>query len=125
MPPPWRRSSTVWGPTLSWTTPTRGRSACSSAYAVAAHTPGASLPEDVIRELWRDWRYLLGVGVETGQMLTMDGLDEDAQRRARRNRADRHWVYKREGLPCRICGTHIVLEVAAARKLYYCPSCQQ
>lgn len=89
------------------------------------HTPGASLPEDVIRELWRDWRYLLGVGVETGQMLTMDGLDEDAQRRARRNRADRHWVYKREGLPCRICGTHIVLEVAAARKLYYCPSCQQ
>jgi formamidopyrimidine-DNA glycosylase len=89
------------------------------------HTPGASLPEDVIRELWRDWRYLLGVGVETGQMLTMDGLDEEAQRRARRNRADRHWVYKREGLPCRICGTHIVLELAAARKLYYCPSCQQ
>lgn len=89
------------------------------------HTPGASLPEDVIRELWRDWRYLLGVGVETGQMLTMDGLDEDAQRRARRSRADRHWVYKREGLPCRNCGTHVVLELAAARKLYYCPSCQQ
>lgn len=89
------------------------------------HTPGASLPEDVIRELWRDWRYLLGVGVETGQMLTMDGLDEEGQRRARRNRADRHWVYKREGLPCRICGTHVVLELAAARKLYYCPSCQQ
>ena len=89
------------------------------------HTPGASLPEEVVRDLWRDWRYLLGVGVETGQMLTMDGLDEDAQRRALRNRADRHWVYKREGLPCRICGTHIVLELAAARKLYYCPSCQQ
>ncbi|MER3388975.1 MAG: DNA-formamidopyrimidine glycosylase family protein [Microcella sp.] len=89
------------------------------------HTPGASLPEEVVRELWRDWRYLLGVGVETGQMLTMDGLDEEAQRRARRSRADRHWVYKREGLPCRICGTHIVLELAAARKLYYCPSCQQ
>jgi len=89
------------------------------------HTPGASLPEDVIRDLWRDWRYLLGVGVETGQMLTMDGLDEEAQRRALRSRADRHWVYKREGLPCRICGTHIVLELAAARKLYFCPTCQQ
>lgn len=89
------------------------------------HTPGASLPEDVVRDLWRDWRYLLGVGVETGQMLTMDGLDEEAQRRARRSRADRHWVYKREGLPCRICGTHVVLELAAGRKLYYCPSCQQ
>ncbi|WP_169077859.1 Fpg/Nei family DNA glycosylase [Microcella alkalica] len=88
------------------------------------HALGATLPEDVIRGLWRDWRYLLGVGVDTGQMLTMDGLDEEARRLALRNRADRHWVYKREGLPCRVCGTHIVMELAAARKLYYCPSCQ-
>lgn len=88
------------------------------------HALGANLPEDVIRGLWRDWRYLLGVGVDTGQMLTMDGLDEEARRLALRNRADRHWVYKREGLPCRVCGTHIVMELAAARKLYYCPSCQ-
>lgn len=88
------------------------------------HALGANLPEDVIRGLWRDWRYLLGVGVDTGQMLTMDGLDEEARRLALRNRADRHWVYKREGLPCRVCGTHIVMELAATRKLYYCPSCQ-
>lgn len=89
------------------------------------HVTGATLPDDVIRDLWRDWRYLLDIGVETGQMLTMDGLDEDAQRAARRNRADRYWVYKREGLPCRICRTHVVLEMAAGRKLYWCPSCQQ
>ena len=88
------------------------------------HTPGANLPEEVIRDLWRDWRYLLGVGVDTGQMMTMDGLDEEARRRALRHRTERHWVYKREGLPCRICRTHIVLELAAARKLYYCPNCQ-
>ncbi|GAA1688719.1 formamidopyrimidine-DNA glycosylase [Microcella alkalica] len=88
------------------------------------HALGADLPEEVIRGLWRDWRYLLGVGVDTGQMLTMDGLDEEARRLALRNRADRHWVYKREGLPCRLCGTHIVMELAAARKLYHCPSCQ-
>jgi len=85
---------------------------------------GASLPDDLVRDLWRDWRYLLSVGIETGQMLTMDGLDDDAQRAALRNRADRHWVYKREGLPCRICGTHITMQLLAARKLYWCPSCQ-
>ena len=88
------------------------------------HVTGAALPDDVIRDLWRDWRYLLGVGVETGQMLTMDGLDEEGQRAALRNRADRHWVYKREGQPCRICRTPIALEIAAGRKLYWCPSCQ-
>ena len=89
------------------------------------HIRGSELSDEVVRELWRDWRYLLGVGVDTGQMLTMDDLDEEARTRALRNRADRHWVYKREGLPCRICGTHIVLEMAAARKLYYCPTCQR
>ena len=86
---------------------------------------GASLPDDLVRDLWRDWRYLLGVGIETGQMLTMDGLDDEAQRAALRSRADRHWVYKREGLPCRICGTHVTMQLLAARKLYWCPSCQE
>lgn len=89
------------------------------------HVTGASLPDDVIRDLWRDWRYLLDIGVETGMMLTMDGLDEEAQRAARRSRADRYWVYKREGLPCRICRTNVALKIAAGRKLYWCPSCQQ
>lgn len=87
-------------------------------------TPGASLPDDLVRELWRDWSHLLAVGVETGQMLTMDDLDEEAYRAALRNRADRHWVYKREGLPCRICRTHVTMQALAARKLYWCPACQ-
>jgi len=54
----------------------------------------------------------------------MDGLGDAAYGRALRRRADRHWVYKREGLPCRVCGTHITVEEMAARKLYWCPKCQ-
>lgn len=87
--------------------------------------PGAQLPEDLVRALWRDWVHLLQVGVDTGQMLTMDGLDEVAYRAALASREDRHWVYKREGLPCRVCGTHITMQLAAGRKLYWCPSCQE
>lgn len=88
------------------------------------HTPGRDVPEDVVRELWRDWVQLLAIGVETGQMMTMDDLDPDAYRRAMASRDDRHWVYHRAGLPCRVCGTSIVVEEAAGRKLYWCPSCQ-
>lgn len=88
------------------------------------HAPGKSLAEDTVRALWRDWAHLLRIGVRTGQMMTMDNLDGDDLVLAMKNRADRHWVYKREGLPCRICGTHIILEEMAARKLYWCPSCQ-
>lgn len=89
------------------------------------HTPGRALAEEVVRALWKDWAKLLRIGVETGQMMTMDNLDPAAYRAAMADRADRHWVYKREGLPCRVCGTNILLDEMGARKLYWCPSCQR
>ncbi|SIT73534.1 Fpg/Nei family DNA glycosylase [Microbacterium sp. RU33B] len=88
------------------------------------HTPGRDVPEEIVRELWRDWTRLLSIGVETGQMMTMDDLEPDAWRAAMASRDDRHWVYHRTGLPCRVCGTAIVMEELATRKLYWCPSCQ-
>ncbi|MBU4466230.1 MAG: Fpg/Nei family DNA glycosylase [Actinobacteria bacterium] len=88
------------------------------------HTPGRDVPEEIVRGLWRDWVRLLSIGVETGQMMTMDGLDAAGYRRAMASRDDRHWVYHRAGLPCRVCGTEIALEEMAARKLYWCPNCQ-
>lgn len=88
------------------------------------HTPGKLVAEDTLRQLWHEWTYLLNVGVDTGQMLTMDGLEGDAYQAALASRDDRHWVYHREGLPCRVCGTHITMEMAAGRKLYWCPRCQ-
>lgn len=91
---------------------------------LSPHTPGRDVPEDTVRALWRDWTRLLAIGVETGQMMTMDDLDPDAYRRAMAHRDDRHWVYHRAGLPCRVCGTAIVVEEAAGRKLYWCPRCQ-
>ena len=88
-------------------------------------TPGTLIPEELVRELWKDWSRLLIVGVELGQMMTMDGLDEDGYRAALVRRDYRHWVYHRTGLPCRICRTPIAMELAATRKLYWCPSCQE
>jgi len=87
-------------------------------------TPGKLLPEDTVRALWRDWVKLLRIGVETGQMLTMDNLRGERLRRALAHRDDRHWVYHRAGEPCRTCGTPIAMEIAAGRKLYWCPTCQ-
>jgi formamidopyrimidine-DNA glycosylase len=85
------------------------------------HTPAKLVPREVLENLWADWTYLLDIGVTTGQMMTMDGLDDDEYRNALAHRDDRHWVYHRTGKPCRVCGTPIVMEMAAGRKLYYCP----
>lgn len=88
------------------------------------HTPGREVPEDVVRALWADWVRLLAIGVDTGQMMTMDDLSPERYRAAMASRDDRHWVYHRAGLPCRVCGTEIALEEIGARKLYWCPRCQ-
>lgn len=91
---------------------------------IEPHTPGKQLSEEQARALWRDWTHVLTAAVHTGQMLTMDHLDEEALRRALASQADRHWVYKRAGLPCRVCGTDIVMEELGGRKLYWCPKDQ-
>jgi formamidopyrimidine-DNA glycosylase len=85
------------------------------------HTPGRDLTEEQVRALWKDWAKLLKIGVQTGQMMTMDGLSKKAYDGALAARSDRHWVYHRTGLPCRVCGTPIVMEEIGGRKLYWCP----
>lgn len=91
---------------------------------ISPHRAGTSVTPDEADALWADWVKLLRIGVETGLMLTMDGLRGRARQAAIDNREDRHWVYKREGLPCRVCGTAITLETMQQRKLYWCANCQ-
>lgn len=88
------------------------------------HRPAAALDTDTARALWKDWTQLLKRGVRTGVMMTRDDLTAAQQASALRSSANRYFVYKREGRPCRACGTAVLLEMMAARKLYYCPSCQ-
>jgi endonuclease-8 len=89
------------------------------------HTPGRLVPEETVRALYKDWRKLLRSGVKLGQMMTMDGLTKKQYAEALAHRDDRHWVYHRAGQPCRVCGTPIAMELAAGRKLYWCPTDQR
>lgn len=92
---------------------------------ISPHTPANQLTDAQLHALWLDWAYLLDIGITVGQMMTIDGLEGDAYQEALQKRSARHWVYKREGLPCLRCGTNIALEMMANRKLYWCPGCQQ
>ena len=93
---------------------------------VDPHTPGKDAAgRDRARSSGAIGSGCCSIGVETGQMMTMDDLGPDEWRAAMASRDDRHWVYHRTGLPCRTCGTAIVLEEMGARKLYWCPACQR
>jgi endonuclease-8 len=83
-------------------------------------TPGERLSEDQLLGIWDDSVKLMRIGVKKGVMLTRDDFLT-----GRVLVADRYFVYKREGLPCRVCNKKVVVEEFLARKLYYCPSCQK
>ncbi|WP_449386204.1 Fpg/Nei family DNA glycosylase [Cellulomonas soli] len=88
-------------------------------------TLGRQVPTGVVGALWDDWAVLLADGIRTGAIITRDDLDADGRAHALLDPTQRHWVYGRAGLPCRVCGTPVLVEPMAARKLYRCPSCQR
>lgn len=87
---------------------------------IEPHTQGNTLSEDQLNELWLDAVKLLKVGVKTSFMITRDELFTK-----RPSKADRNWVYKREGEPCLRCGHKVSIEIMASRKLYWCAGCQK
>ena len=83
-------------------------------------TPGEKIKESVLIEIWDDAVKLMRIGVKTGMMLTRD--DHSSGRVLVK---DRYFVYKREGLECRVCNKKVLMEEFLARKLYWCPKCQR
>jgi endonuclease-8/formamidopyrimidine-DNA glycosylase len=88
------------------------------------YRPSSSHSPELAGDLWRDWGVLLRDGIATGVMLTRDDLSPSERKKALRSPQNRHWVYKRSGEECRVCGSLVAMDVMAARKLYFCPSCQ-
>lgn len=85
--------------------------------------PGREVPERLWEPMWDDLSALLRAGVRAGRIVTTERADRD--RRSGPARAhDRHYVYRRQGLPCRRCGTAIRTQVMLARNLFWCPVCQ-
>jgi endonuclease VIII len=83
-------------------------------------TAGDKLTEEQLLAIWDDSVKLMRIGVKKGVMLTRDDYLT-----GRVLLTDRYFVYKREGLPCRVCNKKVVMEEFLARKLYFCPKCQK
>ena len=85
--------------------------------------PGTSLGAERARALWLDACDALEQGVRDGRIITTDpALWPAPGELPPPDHA--HYVYRRQGLACRQCGTGIALASAAGRKLYWCPACQ-
>ncbi|MGI8680792.1 MAG: Fpg/Nei family DNA glycosylase [Mycobacteriales bacterium] len=92
-------------------------------HGVAPRRLGRDLAAAEWAALWADLRSLMRAGVRAGRIVTTRP-EHRARRRGPASREDSFYVYRRTGLPCRVCGTEVRTEPMAARNLYWCPTCQ-
>ncbi|WP_375484392.1 Fpg/Nei family DNA glycosylase [uncultured Jatrophihabitans sp.] len=83
---------------------------------------GRDVDPELWAQMWGDLVVLMRAGVRSGRIVTVRTEDRP---KGRATRATSHYVYRRTGLPCRICGTAIRTEVLATRNLFWCPNCQR
>ncbi|TFV63308.1 UNVERIFIED_ORG: Fpg/Nei family DNA glycosylase [Bacillus sp. AZ43] len=92
-------------------------------HGVSPFRPGRAVDRALWQAMWADLVVLLRAGVRMGRIVSTRPPDRSRRSGAVR-RDDAHYVYRRTGLPCRVCGTEIRTEVMAGRNLYWCPVCQ-
>lgn len=88
---------------------------------------GTDIPLEVWWRVWEDLVLLMAEGVRTGRIDTV--RDEHTPvAMGRPPRKDDHggevYVYRRQGLPCFVCGTAIAMTQWENRNLFWCPGCQ-
>ena len=112
-------------------------------------TPGRDVPAATLRAVWDDLVVLMRDGATTGAIVTTrpgdrepdvgahpgtpartgpgrPGVRQNTDGTAGSVPADQaFYVYHRDGLPCRVCGTPVLMKDLAGRKLYWCPTCQR
>jgi formamidopyrimidine-DNA glycosylase len=88
------------------------------------HLPARRLEERDAGRLWRRIATELRRGERAGRIVTVAPADLGVRSRADIPREERLYVYKRDGLGCRRCGTIIRSTVMANRLIWWCPACQ-
>jgi formamidopyrimidine-DNA glycosylase len=82
--------------------------------------PGNTIDAKTWRAMWRDLVRVMEHGAIHGRIVTTLPQDREKRTGAVR-RTDRFYVYRRDGLPCRRCGTLIRTAVLGNRNVFWCP----
>jgi endonuclease VIII len=86
------------------------------------HRAGRDVSRDEWLAMWRDLVKVMKAGLRDGRIVTTRSADRRRGNPVRTE--DAHYVYRRTGQPCRVCGTPVATELMATRNLFWCPTCQ-
>ncbi|WP_080792045.1 Fpg/Nei family DNA glycosylase [Corynebacterium pacaense] len=94
---------------------------------ISPFLPGRGLRTAEFTSIWNDLAELMRAGVEAGRIDTVRP-EHTPGAMGRAPRRDDHggevYAYRRQGLPCLICGTEIQQRAMEGRNLFWCPTCQ-
>jgi len=87
-------------------------------------TPGREVALAVLQAMWKDAGPLMRAGLVVRRIVTTLRKDRPSGK-AKAEVGEEHYVYRRNGQPCFVCGTTVMkMEGFAGRNLFWCPVCQ-
>jgi endonuclease VIII len=91
---------------------------------VSPFTAGKDVPVAKLEEMWKDAVTLMRAGMVDRRIVTTHKKHR-LSKAAQVESDDAHYVYRRNGQDCRLCGTAVKkMEGFAGRNLFWCEACQ-
>jgi endonuclease VIII len=84
---------------------------------------GKNVEEKTLRSIWKEAGVLMKAGIVDRRIVTTKPADR-AHKTGQALKEEAHYVYRRNGRPCFVCGTDVLKKEMAGRNLFWCPVCQ-
>jgi endonuclease-8 len=84
---------------------------------------GNKVEEPRLESIWKDAEPLLRAAMVDRRIVTTRPEDRP-HGKGPVLKEETHYVYRRNGLPCFVCGTVVKKQEMAGRNLFWCPKCQ-
>ena len=85
---------------------------------------GRQVPLKSLKAMWKDSIPLLKAGMIDRRIVTTKPKDRPTKKTGSPIKPEVHYVYRRHGKPCFVCGTKVMRKDIAGRTLYWCAVCQ-
>lgn len=86
--------------------------------------PGIDVPLAKLKGIWKESKPLLKAGMVDRRIVTTLPKDRPHKNEQPPLKQEVHYVYRRSGKPCFVCGTTVMKKDMNGRSLYWCPVCQ-
>lgn len=85
---------------------------------------GRSVPETILKTMWKDAAFLMKAAMVDRRIVTTMVEHRPVKKEGLALMEEVHYVYRRQGKPCRVCESMILTRMVAGRNLFWCPHCQ-